>query len=65
MDDLALSFRDEMRELRAEMREGFRELRADLREIRAENALNRRWIVNLWATMILGFVGLLFETSLR
>ena len=65
IDDLALSLRDEMRELRAEMREGFREIRADLREVRAESGLNRRWLVNLWLTTVLGFVAVLVQLSLR
>jgi hypothetical protein len=72
IDDLAISCREEMREFRAEMRDGFRQLREEMREMRAdvralygETGLNRRWVVNLWATMILGFVGLLVETSLR
>jgi hypothetical protein len=69
MDDLALTLRDEMRDLRTETREGFRELRAEMRdgfrEVRGEAAINRRWLVNLWATTMLGFVGLLVETSLR
>jgi hypothetical protein len=65
LDDLALGVRDELRELRAEMREGFREVRADIREVRGEAAINRRWLVNLWATTMLGFVSLLVEISLR
>jgi len=54
------------------MREGFREVRADIRElrtesreIRAEGGISRRWLVNLWATTLLGFAGLIVETSLR
>ena len=65
IDDLAISLRDEMRELRAEMREGFREVRADLREVRTEGGLNRRWLVNVWLTTVLGFVAVLVQLSLR
>jgi hypothetical protein len=54
-----------MRELRAEMRDGFREVRADLGEVRSEAGLNRRWLVNLWLTTVLGFVAILVESGLR
>jgi hypothetical protein len=77
--DLALGVRDEirdlraeMRELRSEMREGFRDVlteisdgRADIRALYGESALNRRWLVSVWTTSILGFVGLLVEVGLR
>jgi hypothetical protein len=65
IDDLGLGLRDELRDLRAGMREGFRDVRADIRELRGETGLNRRSLVNLWATTMLGFVGLLVEVSLR
>jgi hypothetical protein len=69
IDDLAQSIRSDIADLHLEMREGFRELRSEMhdgfREVRGENALNRRWLVNLWATTMLGFVGLLVEISLR
>jgi hypothetical protein len=65
LDYLAVSLRDEMRELRAEMRDGFREVRADLGEVRSEAGLNRRWLVNLWLTTVLGFVAILVESGLR
>lgn len=65
IDDLALSLRDELRELRAEMREGFRDMRADLREVHTEGGLNRRWLVNLWLTTVLGFVAVLVQISVR
>lgn len=72
IDDLALGVREEIRELRAEMREGFRELRAEMRDMRAdirqlngEVVVSRRWLVNMWATSVLGFVALLLEVGLR
>jgi hypothetical protein len=76
IDDLALSVRDEirelrrelrseMRELRAEMHQGFRDLRVEVGDVRGEGALHRRLLLNLWATTVLGFVGLLVEISLR
>ena len=45
------------------MREGFRDMRADLREVRTEGGLNRRWLVNLWLTTVLGFVAVLVQIS--
>jgi hypothetical protein len=69
IDDLAMSVREEIRDLRAEMRQGFGELRTEMndgfREVRGEASLNRRLLMNLWATTLLGFVGLLVEISLR
>lgn len=65
IDDLALSVRDEIRDLRAEIREGFREIRADLRESRGEAGSNRRVLLSMWLTMLLGFAGLIVETGLR
>jgi hypothetical protein len=80
IDDVAVALRNEVRELRSEMREGFRDLRAEMadglrdlraemnagfREVRGEASLNRRLLMNLWVTTLLGLVGLLVETSLR
>ena len=69
IDDLALTLREEFRELRAEMREGFRDVRAEMREgvreLRGEAALNRRLLLSLWATTTLGLAGLIVETGLR
>ena len=53
-DDLAF----EIRSLRDEMREGFRELRS-------ESGLNRRHLLSMWLTMMLGFAGLIVEAGLR
>jgi hypothetical protein len=65
MDDLAY----EVRSVRVEMREGFRELREEMRdgfrEARAEAGLNRRLLLSLWLTTLLGFAGLIVETGLR
>ena len=54
------------------MREGFRELRSELGDLRSEisvvrgeGLLNRRWMMGMWVTMLLGFAGLIVETSLR
>jgi hypothetical protein len=76
IDDLALGLRNEMREVRAEMREGFRELRAemlamrtelhgDIRQLYGEVAINRRRMMSMWVTTLLGFAGLIVEASLR
>lgn len=47
------------------MREGFRELREEVRGARTEAGLNRRWLMNLWVTTMLGFVAVLIQVSLR
>jgi hypothetical protein len=54
IDDLAF----EIRSLRQEMRDGFRELRS-------ESGLNRRLLMSMWLTMMLGFAGLIVEAGLR
>jgi len=54
IDDLAF----EIRSLRQEMRDGFRELRS-------ESGLNRRLLMSMWLTMMLGFAGLVVEAGLR
>jgi len=65
VDDLAF----EIGSFRAETREGFHDLRIEMRdgfrEVRGEAALNRRWLGGVWATTLLGFVGLIVEVSLR
>jgi hypothetical protein len=50
--------RSDMRGLRMETQEGFR-------EVRTEGALNRRWLIGLWATTTFGFAGLLVEVGMR
>ena len=55
----------ELASFRAEAREDMRELRQDMRELRTEAALNRRWLIGLWATTGFGILGLLVEIGLR
>lgn len=62
------------------MRDGFQSLRtelhadigalqvethADSRALWTEMALSRRWLFGMWATMALGFVGVVIQVSLR
>ena len=54
IDDLSY----DVRSLRAEMRDGFRELRDDMQN-------ERRLLMSMWLTMLLGFAGLIVETGLR
>ena len=65
IDDLAF----EIRSLRVELRDGFRELREEMRdgfrESRSESGLNRRLLLSMWLTMMLGFAGLIVEAGLR
>ena len=65
IDDLAF----EVRALRGEMRDGFRELREEMcdgfRELRGEPGFNRRLLMSMWLTMLLGFAGLIVEAGLR
>jgi hypothetical protein len=76
IDDFALVVRDELRELRTEMREGFSETRAEIAALRADTnasfrtvytqlGIERRWLVGMWVTTVLGFVALLVQLSLR
>lgn len=72
IDDLAVGVRDdirelrlEMREFRSEMRDGFRGVRDEVAEVRGEAGMNRRLLMSLWATTLLGFAGLIVETGLR
>jgi len=72
LDDLALGVRDdirelrlEMREFRSEMRDEFRSVRGEIAEVRGESGMNRRLLMSLWATTLVGFVGLIVETGLR
>jgi len=36
-----------------------------MREMRFEYSLNKRWLVNLWVTTMLGFIAVLIQVSLR
>jgi len=76
LDDFALVVREELRELRAEMREGFRETGAEIGALRGDTdasfrtvysqlGIERRWLVGMWVTTVLGFVALLVELHLR
>ena len=58
IDDLALVVREEIRDLRTEMREGFREVRGDV-------GMNRRLLMSMWLTTLLGFAALVVEAGLR
>jgi hypothetical protein len=61
IDDLAF----EIRSLSVEMRDGFRDVREDIREVRSEAGFNRRLLLSMWLTMMLGFAGLIVEAGLR
>jgi hypothetical protein len=76
LENFALVVREELRELRAEMREGFRETRAEIGALRGDTdasfrtvysqlGIERRWLVGMWVTTVLGFVALLVELHLR
>ena len=58
IDDLALVAREEIRDLSTEMREGFR-------EVRGEVGMNRRLLMSMWLTTLLGFAALIVEAGLR
>ena len=57
--------RDEFRGVRSEMRDGFRGVRGEIAEVRGEAGMNRRLLISLWATTLLGFAGLIVVTGLR
>jgi hypothetical protein len=72
IDDLAFEIRalraemrDGFRELREEMRDGFRGLRTEVAEVRGEAGFNRRLLMGMWTTTLLGFAGLIVEAGLR
>lgn len=72
LNDLALGVRDDIRELRLEMREFRSEMRDELRGVRGEIAeargeagMNRRLLLSMWLTTLLGFTALVVEAGLR
>jgi hypothetical protein len=57
--------RGELGHVRGELGDLRTDLHADVRSLYGEIGLNRRWLGSMWATMLLGFVGLLVEIALR
>jgi hypothetical protein len=57
--------REEVRGVRGEIGGLRAETHADVRSLYGEIGLNRRLLVSLWVTSVLGFAGLIVETNLR
>ena len=61
--------RENTRDLRADLRGQVAELRAerqaDLRSLYGELGHNRRLLLSMWVTTLLGFAGLIVEAGLR
>jgi hypothetical protein len=58
LDDAFAQLRSELRELRQEMRDEFRELRREVLE-------SRRWLIGLFASVLLFMVAILVELGVQ
>jgi hypothetical protein len=56
---------NESRGFRGEFANESRGLRGEIAEIRVEAGMNRRLLMGMWMTTLLGFAGLIVETGLR